>query len=384
MGVNDNRFVRDGKFFIYFWDEYSNASQGMDIPDILVVCQWRATLPSISTIWQQFGRCVRDPTLQGIVYLLVEKEHFDAERKRAETAKDSKKRKRAATTVSRATKSSRTQCAGASVEQVARPDDPSGDEEEEEGGQMKSTCKMKNSKKNKIDPAVDDVINADDRLIGCRRQPLTAVFQDAMSVTSHLECDPTTPEGCVRCRPAPIQLCCDIHNPELKQLNIPELPTAKPLAAVARRSNLPTSVEMDQRDKALEYDIEIWRRNKTREIYGSACLKHEGPGLVMAAMVRERIIKCACFGKIKTVANLERETRWFGSHEHGSDIIKLIEKHYPPEPLPLPSPSQVRLPLQVSTLQIGIGNQQIVPLAPRTKRVITCSVCNQTGHNSMY
>ncbi|KAF8310349.1 hypothetical protein F5887DRAFT_910882, partial [Amanita rubescens] len=34
---------------------------GMDIPDIQIVCQWRATLPSISTIWQRFGRCVRDP-----------------------------------------------------------------------------------------------------------------------------------------------------------------------------------------------------------------------------------------------------------------------------------------------------------------------------------
>ncbi|KAM6491382.1 P-loop containing nucleoside triphosphate hydrolase protein [Amanita muscaria] len=353
---------------------------GMDIPDIRVVCQWRATLPSISTIWQRFGRCVRDPTLQGFVYLLVEKEHFDAERKMVELAKDSRKRKRAATTVSRATKSSRTQCsAGASAEQVARPDDPSGDEEEEEGGRMKSTRKMKNSKKNKVDPAVDDVINADERLIGCRRHPLIAVFQDAMSVTSHLECDLTTPEGCARCRPAPVQLCCDIHNPELKQLNISELPTAKPLVMAARRSNLPASVEMGQRDKALEYDIEIWRRDKTRVIYGIACLKHEGPGLVMAATVRERIIKCAHFGKIKTVANLERETRWSGSHEYGPEIIKIIEKHYPPDPPPLPSPSQVRPPLQVSTPQIG--NQQIVPLAPRTKRVITCSVCNQPGHN---
>lgn len=295
-------------------------------------------------------------------------------------AKDSRKRKRAVT-VSRATKSSRT-CAGTSAEQVARPDDPSGDEEEEEGGQTKSARKTKNSKKNKIDPAVDDVINADGRLIGCRRQPLIAVFQDAMSVTSHLECDPTTPEGCARCRPAPVQLCCDIHNPELKQLNISELPTAKP-PAVGRRSNLPASVEMDERDKALEYDIEIWRRNKTTEIYGVACLKHEGPGLVMAGAVRERIIKCAHFGKIKTAANLERETRWSGSHEYGSEIIKIVEKHYPPESLPLPSSSQVRPPLQVSIPQIG--NQPRVPLqVPRTKRVITCSVCNQPGHNSMY
>ena len=98
--------------------------------------------------------------LQGFVYLLVEKEHFDAERKRVEMAKDLRKRKRAAT-LSRATQSSHT-CAGTPAKQVARPDDLSGDEEEEEGGQMKSARKMKNSKKNKIDPAVDDVINTDE------------------------------------------------------------------------------------------------------------------------------------------------------------------------------------------------------------------------------
>lgn len=202
-----------------------------------------------------------------------------------------------------------------------------------------------------------------------------------MLVTSHLECDPTTPEGCACCPPAPVQLCCDIHNPELKQLNISELPTAKPLA-VARQSNLPASIKMDQRDRALEYDIEIWWRNKTMEIYGVACLKHEGLGLVMAGAVNKHIIKCAHFGKIKTVANLKRETCWSGSHEYGSEIITIIEKHYPLESLLLPSPSQFQLPLQVSTPQIV--NQQVVPLAPHTKHVITCSVCNQPGHNSMY
>ncbi|KAF8345005.1 P-loop containing nucleoside triphosphate hydrolase protein [Amanita rubescens] len=336
---------------------------GMDIPDIQIVCQWRATLPSVSTIWQRFGRCVRDPTLQGLVYLFVEKEYFDAERKRAETAKDSRKRKRAATV-------------------AGRHSDPSGDEEEGTT-QMKSSRKPKNGKKNVIDPAVDDVINADERGIGCRRQPLIAVFQDSMSATSHLECDPALPQGCARCRPVSIQLCCDIHNPELTQPNISQSSTAKP-QAVVRRSNLSASLEMDSRDKALEYDLEIWRRNKTKEKYGLACLKHEGPGLVMSAAVRERIVKCAHFGKIKMATNLERETRWSGSHEYGCDIIKIIEKHYPPEPPPSLGPMPSQLPLQPFLLNSAsqIGSQPlVVPPAARTKRAVKCSVCNQTGHN---
>ena len=105
--------------FIYFRDKYSNTSQGMNIPDIQIVCQWHAMLPSISMIWQQFGQCIQDPTLQGFVYLLVEKEHFDAECKRVEMAKDLRKQKWAAT-LSRATKSSHT-CAGMPAKQVARP-----------------------------------------------------------------------------------------------------------------------------------------------------------------------------------------------------------------------------------------------------------------------
>jgi ERCC4-related helicase len=48
----------------------------MDLPDIKVIVQWRAPA-SISTLWQRFGRCVRDPSLHGTVVLLAEREHFE-------------------------------------------------------------------------------------------------------------------------------------------------------------------------------------------------------------------------------------------------------------------------------------------------------------------
>ncbi|KAM6491950.1 hypothetical protein JOM56_012588, partial [Amanita muscaria] len=245
----------------------------------------------------------------------------------------------------------------------------------------------KNNTRNKIDPVVDDLVNADERGIGCQRQPFFEVFQESMSTASHLECDPSTPGGCPRCCPAPIQLCCDIHNPELvAQFTAFDLSIVK-APATARRSTIPASVEMNEIGRALEYDLEIWQRDKMKEKYGLACLKHEGAGLVMAETVRERIVKCARFGKIKTIPHLERETRWFGSHEYGSDIIQIIDKHYPRQ-LPIISenivpPALLPLSNQIQLVNQGQNSQPVMQNVPRTKHVITCSVCNRPGHNSM-
>ncbi|KAG1788899.1 hypothetical protein EV424DRAFT_1270021, partial [Suillus variegatus] len=51
--------------------------QGIDISDIRIVIQWRATWCSLSTIWQRFGRAVQNMSLDGTVILFAEKEYFD-------------------------------------------------------------------------------------------------------------------------------------------------------------------------------------------------------------------------------------------------------------------------------------------------------------------
>ena len=48
----------------------------MDILDIRLVIQWRASC-SLSTIWQRWGRAVRNRDLQGTAILFTEKEYFD-------------------------------------------------------------------------------------------------------------------------------------------------------------------------------------------------------------------------------------------------------------------------------------------------------------------
>lgn len=52
--------------------------QGMDISDISLVIQWRATC-KISALWQRFGRAARDKLLSGTAILFAEKKYFSDE-----------------------------------------------------------------------------------------------------------------------------------------------------------------------------------------------------------------------------------------------------------------------------------------------------------------
>lgn len=50
----------------------------MDVPDIEIVIQWRATC-HLATLWQRLGRAARNKQLMGTGLLFAEKEHFDDE-----------------------------------------------------------------------------------------------------------------------------------------------------------------------------------------------------------------------------------------------------------------------------------------------------------------
>ncbi|KAI5995607.1 P-loop containing nucleoside triphosphate hydrolase protein, partial [Pisolithus albus] len=70
----------------------TSFGMGMDVPDISLVIQWRATC-KLAALWQHFGRAVRDKQLTGTALLFAEKEYFDDER----AAKAARKAKRATT-----------------------------------------------------------------------------------------------------------------------------------------------------------------------------------------------------------------------------------------------------------------------------------------------
>ncbi len=170
----------------------------MDLPDIAIVIQWRAT-PSISALWQRFGRCIHDPTLEGTAIIFAKKEYFDV------LANEKKKRKRnlssikiepgTSSTVKQAKLGPSTSRSAASQDHEAsdegeeegvdddeKEDDDDKDEDEDERGKGKkkkpSTYSRKKSKKEKIEPAIFTLLNADSRGVSCRRQLFSDQFEN--------------------------------------------------------------------------------------------------------------------------------------------------------------------------------------------------------------
>lgn len=105
-------------FFIfiqyYAWLGSRNNEQGIDIPDIDLVVQWRATC-NIATLWQRFGRAARDSELEGKALFLVEPKHFDDEKAKKEARRQKRaanSRKRKASQATDATSSKRRRVEG--------------------------------------------------------------------------------------------------------------------------------------------------------------------------------------------------------------------------------------------------------------------------------
>ncbi|KIK79231.1 hypothetical protein PAXRUDRAFT_161852, partial [Paxillus rubicundulus Ve08.2h10] len=62
------------------WGLCTTASfgMGMDVADIFLVIQWRATC-KITALWQRFGRAIQNQEITGTALLLAEKQYFDDE-----------------------------------------------------------------------------------------------------------------------------------------------------------------------------------------------------------------------------------------------------------------------------------------------------------------
>ena len=164
------------------------------------------------------------------------------------------------------------------------------------------------------------------------------------------------------------------------------------------RSRLPSEKEMtaekkehqEEKDRLLCIDLEKWRRDMTVKKYTRGHLRNLGAGLVMGTTTRDRIVECARYGKIRTIANLDRETKWTGANEFGNDILRIIEEHYPINPPPVISIEQTT-PLSEASSNSGYSHE--LPFTQNVgrsdsalpaKRQVKCSVCHLEGHTSSF
>jgi superfamily II DNA/RNA helicase len=179
----------------------------MDLPDIQVVVQWWASC-NLMTLWQRLGRGARDRTCTATAIFLVEKEHFDEQRKKKRQRVICKTKKQNTPLQSITNKRVRTESSPSTSQRTAvdNVEAPSGSSDETESEGLTSMAlgrEDENSNKRETDlkisqlrhhysttifaprkkrsdplePAMDVLINARSRSIGCRRIPVQAYLE---------------------------------------------------------------------------------------------------------------------------------------------------------------------------------------------------------------
>ena len=122
----------------------------------------------------------------------------------------------------------------------------------------------------------------------------------------HLECDTGSSNGCARCGPKPTQLCCDLHSPDaFSHLDILIVKSARQPPRLSLSKYTP-----NETDEALRLELEDWCLIQAEKQYGPAILESLGPGIIMGSSICDRLVDCAHFHKIQTIADLEKETKW--------------------------------------------------------------------------
>lgn len=169
----------------------------MDIPDFMLVIQWRAENLTMCSLMQRLGRAARNPSLNGTFVLFAESKYFDYQRE----AKAKKKTNNAVDQAQHPCNSSQPHEAqlgsvsatgssdGQAPTSITEPIEDAGRPFEEIKKERRAVYSehyrssqlllaRKDSKKNTEDcnPAVDDTINAGQRGFVCRRQPGEITF----------------------------------------------------------------------------------------------------------------------------------------------------------------------------------------------------------------
>lgn len=182
--------------------------QGMDLTDVQVVVQWWASC-NLMTLWQRLGWGARDCTYTATAIFLVEKDHFDGECEKKRVRKLKKqntplqpitnKRVRTTSNISqRAVVDNVEGFSGSSDESeteeltsVALTVPVREEPENENSRSRKKEIKIsqlrhrysttvsapRKKKSDPLEPAMDDLVNAQSRKLGCRRIPFQAYLE---------------------------------------------------------------------------------------------------------------------------------------------------------------------------------------------------------------
>ncbi|KAF7966472.1 hypothetical protein HWV62_38172 [Athelia sp. TMB] len=334
---------------------------GMDLPDVDIVAQWRATC-DMCDLWQRFGRVARATGREGTGILFYQKAHLDGARehkkavlvKLRETEED-------ALTNSR------------EIERKAKYN-------QRASSSVVATWKSKNVKD--TNPALDmygpmdDFINAGTREdVHCRHKPVKLYFDGPTKPADvHHLCDKTIRAGCSRCAPHTSSLCCDTCHPE----HFDSLFISQPPEKIARAPNRSCikAYEATNMEKDLKSELRVWREEQAVVVLGRMTVRKWGAILFMSDEIIQRIVDCAHDKKITTADHIAKETRWRRDYvdKCADSILALINKHVPPSPVPPPPASRV-----LAALDADESNTSAP--AKRVRQPNRCGLCKALGHN---
>jgi len=187
---------------------------------------------------------------------------------------------------------------------------------------------------------------------------------DFTAQTFHLLCDPTSPSGCSRCRPRSATVCCDLCDPDaFEYLN---RTSTDPKARAPAKSSI-KKFDMTATDYNFQAALFDWRDESAPRKFSAAIIEDIGSHIFMSDEIINRIIKCAHVGKLSSLSDLHKETKWRKEwvQEFGESILALARQFYPPQPArPMDSPSN----------DTGATSRKRGPFK--------CSACGNLGHTS--
>jgi hypothetical protein len=93
-----------------------------------------------------------------------------------------------------------------------------------------------------------------------------------------------------------------------------------------------------KKSTAASHNIELsdnlhdFQKKQTVIKFGHLALKNNGLGMFMSKAILQSIVDCTQYGKIQTIEDLAKETRWPHSSEYGGDVLAMIQSCTPLAP----------------------------------------------------
>ncbi|KZV82701.1 P-loop containing nucleoside triphosphate hydrolase protein [Exidia glandulosa HHB12029] len=328
------------------------AGMGLDVPDIELVVQWKAT-PSLCTLMQRFGRAARDPMLEGEGILIVEKSYIrdgkTKKRKRPSATHDKDDDTGAASSGSEASDAENEAVSGSNVEATLRPSvsTPSAPR-----AASSAHGRPKKRRKIEVQPPMDRFINP----CACRRGVSNNYFGND-KVAAQEPC-------CPRCAPRAVRVCCDICCPS--KFTVPALdPRDIPERQKRRKKARFEQYTRSDDEKVLERKLRELRIEYGQTVFGAR-------GWAAEAFLQHAL---------KTVDDLRYHTTWVFSDEYGQVLVDAVLHAVPLPPEPIPPPPPTAPPATPLGILGNITNTSAQAVAKKTRKKMKCGKCSMLGHN---